>query len=177
MAWVGIITYKRFFFASNWRVVYFWCTTLASAIAIGQLILVFGVNRKFEISDIFFSAGDDILVEFVIAVQFLPMCIMYLGLCPEGSEGTTYAMLTTWSNLAGSLAFDISTGLTEIWDVSSETIKSGDFSGVWKLSLLCGVIGPIPLIFLFLIPKSKEDQRKLQEDKSTSVIAGIIFIA
>ncbi|CAJ1955369.1 unnamed protein product [Cylindrotheca closterium] len=176
MAWVGIITYKKFFFASNWRVVYFWCTTLASAIALGQLILVFGMNRPIMIPDIVFSMGDDVLVEFVIAVQFLPMCIMYLGLCPPGSEGTTYALLTTWSNLAGSLAFDISTALTAIWDVSSETISEGDFSGVWKLSLLCGLLGPLPLVLLKLIPKNKEDQQKLQKDETRSYSAGVVFI-
>lgn len=176
MAWFGIMTYKRFFFASNWRIVYFWCTTLASLIALGQLILVFGVNRSWGIGDIWFSMGDDVLVEFVIAVQFLPMCIMYLGLCPPGSEGTTYAMLTTWSNLAGSLAFDISTALTVVWDVSTETIKAGDYSGIWKLSLLCGLIGPVPLILLGLIPRNKEDQRKLQQDTSRHYWAGVAFI-
>jgi hypothetical protein len=176
MAWFGIMTYKKFFFASNWRVVYFWCTSLASAIALGQLILVFGLNKKAYIPDIIFSMGDDVLVEFVIAVQFLPMCIMYLGLCPTGSEGTTYAMLTTWSNLAGSLAFDISTVLTAVWDVSSQTISEGDFSGVWKLSLLCGLIGPLPLFLLGLIPKNKEDQRRLQKDETRSYSAGVIFI-
>lgn len=176
MAWFGIITYKRFFFASNWRVVYFWCTSLASVIALGQLILVFGANRQMLIPDIVFSMGDDVLVEFVIAVQFLPTCIMYLGLCPPGSEGTTYALLTTWSNLAGSLALDISTALTTIWDVSSETIAEGDFSGVWKLSLLCGLIGPLPLLLLGLIPKNKEDQHKLQKDETRSYSAGVIFL-
>eukprot|EP00980_Cylindrotheca_fusiformis_P019618 scaffold6817_cov114-Cylindrotheca_fusiformis.AAC.3 len=176
MAWFGIMTYKKFFFASNWRVVYFWCTTLASSIALGQLILVFGLNKNLNIPDIVFSMGDDVLVEFVIAVQFLPMCIMYLGLCPPGSEGTTYAMLTTWSNLAGSLAFDISTVLTAVWDVSSETISQGNFSGVWKLSLLCGLIGPVPLVFLPLIPKSKEDQRRLQKDETRNYSAGIVFL-
>jgi hypothetical protein len=177
MAWFGIMTYKKFFFASNWRVVYFWCTTLASGIALGQLVLVFGLNRKLHIPDIVFSMGDDVLVEFVIAVQFLPMCIMYLGLCPPGSEGTTYAMLTTWSNLAGSLAFDISTALTVVWDVSSQTISEGNYSGVWKLSLLCGLLGPIPLLMLGLIPKSKEDQRRLQQDQSKHWGAGVIFLA
>lgn len=169
-------SYKRFFFASNWRIVYFWCTTLASAIALGQLILVFGINRTWGIPDIWFSMGDDVLVEFVIAVQFLPMCIMYLGLCPPGSEGTTYAMLTTWSNLAGSLAFDISTALTAVWDVSSETIEAGDYSGVWKLSLLCGIIGPVPLVLLGLIPKDKADQRTLQQDTTKNYFAGVCFI-
>jgi hypothetical protein len=177
MAWFGIMTYKRFFFASNWRIVYFWCTTLASLIALGQLILVFGLNKKFGIPDIWFSVGDDVLVEFVIAVQFLPMCIMYLGLCPPGSEGTTYAMLTTWSNLAGSLAFDISTALTVLWDVSSETIAAGDYGGIWRLTLLCGLIGPVPLVLLGLIPKNKVDQRNLQTDESRHWWAGVAFIS
>lgn len=177
MAWFGIMTYEKFFFASNWRIVYFWCTTLASIIALGQLILVFGLNRKVGIPDIVFSMGDDVLVEFVIAVQFLPMCIMYLGLCPPGSEGTTYALLTTWSNLAGSLAFDISTALTAVWDVSSQTIAEGDYSGVWKLSLLCGLVGPLPLLMLGLIPKSKDDQRRLQKDNSRHWWAGVVFLS
>jgi len=177
MAWFGIMTYEKFFFGANWRMVYFWCTTLASCIALGQIILVFGINRLIGIPDIWFSMGDDVLVEFVIAVQFLPMCIMYLGLCPKGSEGTTYAMLTTWSNLAGSLAFDISTALTVIWDVSSETIANGGYEGIWKLTLLCGVVGPIPLLLLHLIPKDKEDQRILQADTQKHYWKGVIFIS
>ena len=176
MAWLGIMTYKRFFFASNWRVVYFWCTTLAALIAFSQVILVFRWNLILGIPDIWFSMGDDVLVEFIIAVQFLPMCIMYLGLCPKGSEGTTYAMLTTMSNLAGSLAFDISTALTVVWDVSSDTIKAGDFDGVWKLSLLCGLAGPVPLLLLGLIPKNKEDQAKLQGETTKYYWMGLIFI-
>jgi MFS family permease len=175
-SWLGILTYEKFFFAANWRIVYFWCTTLATIIALGQLVLVFGWNRSIGIPDIWFSMGDDVLVEFVIAVQFLPMCIMYLGLCPEGSEGTTYAMLTTFSNLAGSLAFDISTALTAVWDVSSSAIAAGDYSGVWKLSLLCGLIGPLPLVLLGLIPKDKADQQELQQDTKRHYWRGVAFI-
>ena len=67
--------------------------------------------------------GDVVLDYFFIAVQFLPMCIMYLGLCLTASKGTTYAMFTAWNNLAGLLVFDISTVLTAAWDVSSQTIS------------------------------------------------------
>ena len=101
---------------------------------------------------------------------------MYLGLCPAGSEGTTYAMLTTFSNLAGSLAFDISTALTSVWDVSSSAIAAGDYSGVWKLSLLCGLIGPLPLVLLGLIPKDKADQQELQQDTKRHYWRGVTFI-
>ena len=57
---------------------------------------------------------------------------MYLGLCPVGAEGTTYAMLTTFSNLAGTVAFDVSTALTQVWDVDEETLLEGDYMPDWK---------------------------------------------
>jgi hypothetical protein len=75
-------------------------------------------------------------------------------LCPEGSEGVTYALLTTVSidhsfsfvfipyiwlkiaNLAWSVSFDIGTAFTSIWDVSNSTLQKGDFSGVLNLTLL-----------------------------------------
>ena len=33
---------------------------------------------------------------------------MFLQMCPEGSEGSSYAMLTTISNLAGTLSSSMS---------------------------------------------------------------------
>lgn len=77
---------------------------------------------------------------FVTAIQFMPTCIMYVVLCPDGSEGTTYALLTTMryigvvnfvcilkemnymifcSNLASTVASDIASWMTKIWNVSN----------------------------------------------------------
>ncbi len=75
--------------------------------------------------------------------------------CPEGSEGVTFALLTTISNLAGSIADDIGTALTYVWDVDNDTIKSGDYSGILKLTILCGLLKMIPLAFLHYQPDSK----------------------
>ena len=36
---------------------------------------------------------------FVVGIQFLPLCVQYLKLCPGGSEGATYAMLTTFGRV------------------------------------------------------------------------------
>ena len=102
---------------------------------------------------------------------------MYLGMCPEGSEGTTYAMLTTFSNLAGTIAFDISTLLTRVWDVEEETIESGDFTGVRNLSLLCTLVAPLPLVFIWLIPKNRSDQEILLQEKDKNFWCGVTFIA
>lgn len=50
---------------------------------------------RFGVGDLAFALGDDALGEFVMAIQFLPVCQMYITMCPEGTEGTTYAILTT----------------------------------------------------------------------------------
>jgi hypothetical protein len=176
MSCLGVYVYKEHFFGSNWRIVYIWCTSLAWIFGLGQLILIFGLNEQIGIPNLLFGMGDDVLEEFFMAVQFLPMCIMYLSLCPEGSEGSTYALLTTWSNLAGSVAYDISTVLTEFVDVSAATIEYGDYSGIWKLTLIASIASPIPLLLLGLIPKNKEDQKLLQKDKYRDFWAGVLFL-
>jgi len=176
MSCLGVYVYKEYFFGSNWRIVYIWCTSLAWIFGLGQLILIFGLNEQIGIPNLLFGMGDDVLEEFFMAVQFLPMCIMYLSLCPEGSEGSTYALLTTWSNLAGSVAYDISTVLTEFVDVSAATIEYGDYSGIWKLTLIASIASPIPLLLLGLIPKNKEDQKLLQKDKYRDFWAGVLFL-
>lgn len=101
---------------------------------------------------------------------------MYLGLCPVGAEGTTYAMLTTFSNLAGTVAFDVSTALTQVWDVDEETLIEGDFQGIFNLSLLCTVVAPLPLVLIHLIPKNQADQQELLKDKKLTYWAGVTFL-
>jgi hypothetical protein len=90
---------------------------------------------KLGIPDLLFAMGDDGVQEFLIGIQFLPACIMYMGMCPEGAEGTTYAMLTTFSNLAGTIAFDLSTIATKIWDVTTPTLAAGEFQGVFNVRM------------------------------------------
>jgi len=44
--------------------------------------------------------GDDVIVAYISGIQFLPVCIMYMRLCPDGAEGASYSMLTTFGNVA-----------------------------------------------------------------------------
>ena len=61
----------------------------------------------------------------------------YIAMCPDGSEGATYAMLTTLSNMAGTVAFDISTLLTGSVPASPPEIRMSPKSRlVATLSLL-----------------------------------------
>ena len=67
----------------------------------------------------------------MLYIQFLPVCIMYIQMCPDGAEGASYAMLTTLQNMASTVANDISTLLSGIWNVSNGAIERGDYTGMW----------------------------------------------
>ena len=107
-----------------------------------------------------------------------PTTIMMVHLCPAGSEGASYAMFTTVNNCAAGLASALSTVLTGIWDVSKETMLSGDVSGMTKLTLLTTALQTSGLLFVRMLPNTKEDLAKLHVDRySGSKVGGFIFLS
>ena len=94
---------------------------------------------------------------------------MFLCMCPEGSEGATFAMLTTLSNLAGACGYSVAAGFTAIWDVSNDSLEAGNWEGMWRLTLLIGCVQLFGLLFIWMLPKSMEDQLIAQKSDITSV--------
>jgi len=173
-SWAGIVVYKRFFFTSSWRGIYLVTTALSTFFSLLQLCLITG--NTLGLSDLWFATGDAAVWSFILYIQFLPMCIMYSGMCPDGSEGASYAMLTTLSNMGGTVGSDVSTLLTGIWNVSNSAIEKGRYTGMFKLTLLTSLLQVVPLPLLFLIPRNKEEQIKLQKSPETSFAGGVIFV-
>lgn len=136
MAWAGVVVFKALLFDTGWRYIYIYTTAVMLVFSLLQIILVMQWNKLIGLPDIIFALGDSSFMYFIQSIQFLPTCIMYLMLCPDGSEGLTYATLTTIANLASTVSYDISTLFSYIWDTSNETLEKGDFSGVLKLTLL-----------------------------------------
>ena len=103
---------------------------------------------------------------------------MMVQLCPEGSEGTAYAMFTTFSNSALLLAPAFSSNLLRVWDVSKDTLEANELSGLFKLSVLTTILQMSPLAFLSLLPNSSEDLHALSRraNNGSSVMGGIIFL-
>lgn len=101
---------------------------------------------------------------------------MMVHLCPSGSEGASYAMFTTVNNSALNLSAAISTILLGIWDVSKTALSKGVVTGLVNLTLLttfCQISG---ILFVRLLPKTKDDLAKLNHESSTSPIGGTIFL-
>ena len=98
-------------------------------------------------------------------------------LCPEGSEGASYALFTTVANAAAMLSASISTMLLGIWDVSEEAFISGDTKGMRNLTLLTSSIAMTGILFVGLLPRDKKDLEALKMGSFTmSKLGGGLFL-
>lgn len=138
-----------------------------------QLLLVYGIT--FGLPAWIFALGDNVFASFIGAMQYLPTLILFVVLCPEGSEGTTYALLTTISNLAGTVGSDLSSSLTSIWDTSNQTLEAGDYSGVANLTILTSILQLMPIALVFLLPATRKEQIDLIESGQRSFLGGLVL--
>jgi len=180
LSYFALVLYKRYLFHTSWRLVYLFATSVSFIFSLLQLVLVFQLNTEIGMGsqggELVFAMGAYGVIQFMIAIQFLPACRMFLALCPDGSEGSSYAMLTTLSNLAGTVAYSVAGAFAGVWDVSNETLAAHDYSGMWKLTLFCGCIQLAGLLFLGLLPSGVEEQNALAKSDESSKVAGSIFL-
>jgi hypothetical protein len=175
LLWLGIMAYKRFFIHWSWRTVYVLTTLLNGLFSSLQILLIRG--RTFGLSPFLFALGDDAMADFIAGIQFLPTTIMMVHLCPTGSEGASYAMFTTVNNSAGNLAGAFSTLLLGAWDVSKEAMERGDLRGMINLTWLTTAMQVSGLLFVGLLPRTKQDLADLHADPmSGSRIGGFVFL-
>ena len=84
------------------------------------------------------------------------MVIVALSVIPGGIEGASYAMLTTWMNVAGEVGYDIGTSLTDIWDVTNCALAKGKIYGLWRLTVLTSAIQLAPIFLIWMFPRDKQ---------------------
>jgi hypothetical protein len=177
MTLAGVLAYKNYFFKTSWRSIYVGTMCLTTFFSLLQLVLIFQWNTTYlHLSNYFFSLGDDVITAYISGIQFLPVCIMYMRLCPDGAEGASYSMLTTFGNIALVCASNLGNLLSDVWDVRNDTLRTGDISGLWKLSLLTSALALLPILWLHLLPNNAEEQEELAKSKERSRPAGIVFL-
>jgi len=177
LLYAGVIAYKYYFIKWSWRTIYVATTLLNGFLSAMQVLLIKGFT--FGLSPFVFALGDDVFADFIAGIQFLPTTIMMVHLCPAGSEGASYAMFTTVNNCAAGMASALSSSVfLGIWDVSKETMVSGDLSGLTKLTLFTTAIQTCGLLFVKMLPRTSDDLKRLHTDSfSGSRIGGSIFLA
>ena len=171
LLYVGILTYKYYLMNYSWRNIYILTTLANGFFSMFQILLIYGIT--FGLSPFWFALGDDVFLDFVEGIQFLPTTILMVHLCPVGSEGASYAMFTTVHNAALNLSSSISTLLLGIWDVSKAALQSGEISGMVNLTFLTTGLQVSGILLVGLLPHYKEDLLGL---KGHSSVGGFIFL-
>jgi hypothetical protein len=175
LLYLGVLAYKYYFIDWSWRSVYVITTMLNGIFSMLQVLLILGIT--FGLSNFLFALGDDAFAEFIQGIQFLPTTIMMVHLCPAGSEGASYAMFTTVNNSALNLSVALSTHLLGIWDVSKQALMDGQFQGMINLTVLTTAMQVSGILFVGLLPKTKEDLFELKNKGfGSSRVGGVIFL-
>ena len=151
---VGLYVYEKVFFKTAWRPLYLWVTVISAGFSLLQVLLVTG--ETFGLPKILFATGDVSLQDFVQMLTFIPMCVMFFAMIPKGTEGTAYAMLSTWQNVAAEVGYDVGTSLDCGVNVSNSALEKGNWTGVLKLTIICGCIQFLPVFGIYVeTPRDK----------------------
>lgn len=174
---LGILAYKRWMFHVCWRKIYVGSVFVVTIFSLLQLCLIFGWNETYlGLPNYWFALGDDVIGEYIQGIQFLPVCIMYTRLTPVGAEASTYALLTTFGNIALVCASSMGVLLSHIWDVSNAALLAGDVDGLWRLTVLTSLLAPLPLLGVRLLPRGQPEQEHLSVEKERSALGGMAFL-
>ena len=115
----------------------------------------------------------------MFCVVLQPKVMIFVALCPEGSEGASYAMFTTANNCAENMIPAISTMLLPIWDASAEALEGGQLQGLFNLSVLTTIIQLSPLLVLHWLPANRHDLTALADlplSERNGRIGGTVFL-
>ena len=109
------LTFISVFVSNIYLFVSIYSSALTAVFSLLQMMLIFQINKTYlHMNNYLFSLGDDVISAYISGIQFLPVCLMYSSLCPEGAEGSAYAMLTTFGNVALVCASSIGNLLSKV---------------------------------------------------------------
>ncbi|RVW55821.1 Folate-biopterin transporter 1, chloroplastic [Vitis vinifera] len=111
---IGVGLYNGFLKDVPLRKIFFVTTIFGSALGMTQVFLVTGLNRKFGISDEWFSIGDSLILTVLGQASFMPVLVLAARLCPQGMEATLFATLMSISNGGSVVGGLVGAGLTQL---------------------------------------------------------------
>ena len=98
-------------------------------------------------------------------------------MCPPNQEGASYALFTTFSNLASSCSTVLGNlAVVNLWDCSNATLSSGHWEGIGKLTIFTSVIQLVPCFFVCLLPDSELEHKNMSDSKESSFAFGSLFM-
>lgn len=124
-----------------------------------DLVLVLRLNLKLNIPDTFFAVIDESVAKMINNLKWMPMLVLSSKLCPQGIEGTFFALLMSIDN-AGLLSASWGGGLL----LHFLNVTRTQFSNLWVAILIRNIFRVSPLCLLFLVPRGDPMASILRDD-------------
>lgn len=146
-ALLGTIIYQNALKNCSFRKILLWVQLLLFLGGCVDLLLILRWNLKLHIPDTLFFLFDEILIQSVRRLKWIPQLVLCSKLCPSGIEGTFFALLMSVDNVGL---------LTSTWSgallLHALHITRDDFSNLWLAALIRNLMRLLPLGVLFLVP-------------------------
>lgn len=113
------------------------------------------MNRKFGISDEWFSLGDSLILSVLGQAFFMPVLVLAARICPLGMEATFFATLMSIANGGSTLGGLLGAGLTHILGVTKDK-----FDNLALLIIICNLSSLLPIPLLGLLPRDEPDSEE-----------------
>ena len=176
---LGNYLFRRFLLAAPWHGLFATTVCLAAGASALQMLLMFRSNKHggatpnemAHIPDVAFALGDDIIVAVANQLLAMPILILMARLCPQGAEGTTYALVTSVQMSGGTVG-----GILSQLATASFGVTNTNFSRLWQLTLLTSTAKLSALLFLPLVPSDPTAAAE-QDDTRRSMLAGASILA
>ena len=96
---------------------------------------------------------------------------MSAKLSPKHIEGTVYALQVSTNNIGGSVSGQLGALLTEYYQVTEDNMNN-----LWKLTLVCTVLGLLPILFIPCLPEHAEHKVQGQRSNSARVLLCSVLV-
>ncbi|KAK1940855.1 hypothetical protein P3T76_007561 [Phytophthora citrophthora] len=172
----GIILTGKYRLDWNWRTM---------TVLTGVMVLVVDAVCTFvTVWDVFrsqwFWLGLPIAVNIPAGISFLIGTFVTVELVGEGHEGAMYGLLTSVANLSSPFAATLTKTIdSSLWDLSNERVQVDDYGvrrGITQAVLLMYGMSIVSWLFLFLLPRQKEETQELKQRGGSSAVFGALTV-
>ncbi|WOL19672.1 putative folate-biopterin transporter 2 isoform X1 [Canna indica] len=156
---LGVLLYQNTLKDYPFRGLLFWAQLLSGIAGMLDLVLVFRLNSKLGLPDFFLAVIDESVSQMIGRIKWMPLLVLSSKLCPSGIEGTFFALLMSIDNF-GLLTSSWAGGLL----LHLLKVTHTEFNNLWAAILIRNIMRVVPLVLLFLVPKSDQNSTLLPAD-------------
>lgn len=150
---LGTAIYKRYLTEIPFRKLFLGTLIVAWLLKWSHMILIRRWNQCWGVPDVVVAAADSVVLTLVGRCILLPMVVLGARVCPEGVEGSLYALLMSITNFGDVVDNEWGAALA-----GAVGVERGHFDNLWMLVILCQAIDIIALCAIPLIPKAHKHQ-------------------